>query len=104
MDTAINQQLAIIHVNTVIYRLEISSMWTVNQQELLLESSLEHARIKLLEVSLVLSVDLNKLLGVVNLFLKQNEVGHLSDEIRTHRNLAQLALLVELRVVHRKID
>ena len=104
MDTAINQQLAIIHVNTVIYSLEISSMWTVNQQELLLESSLEHARIKLLEVSLVLSVDLNKLLGVVNLFLKQDEVGHLSDEIRAHRNLAQLALLVELRVVHRKID
>jgi hypothetical protein len=28
----------------------------------------------------------------------------LSDEIRAHRNLAQLALLVELRVVHRKID
>lgn len=49
-------------------------MWTVNQQELLLESSLKHARIKLLEVSLVLSVDLNKLLGVVNLFLKQDEV------------------------------
>ncbi len=74
MDTAIYKQLAIIHVNTIVDRLEICSMWTVNQQELLLESSLEHASIKLLEVSLVLSVDLNKLLGVVNLFLKQDEV------------------------------
>ena len=48
----------------------------------------------------MLFVDLNKLLGVVHLFLKQNKVGHLPDKIVADAHLREFGTLVEFGIVH----
>lgn len=52
----------------------------------------------------MLLVDLNELLRVVDLFLEQNKIGHLADEIVADANLRKFGALVKLGVVHAERD
>lgn len=99
-NAAIDQELAIVHIDKVVHNFAARACGRIQQENLLLEALLENVLVQLTEVRPVLFVDLNELLGVVYLLLEQNEVGHLTDEIVADAHLRQFGTLVEFGIVH----